>query len=305
MANYLELDINSGIIQQKNPISVGDAEVAEDTTNAGKIVATNANGKLDNSFLAHDTDIKNLNVSGNLTTQIIDDLSGLNWGFFAKTDFSSGGTDGKGFFPMVNTIGGGFETVAQDPSTLNGCFVFLKLHTSTSSTGASQARGNTGFQLKTSFATYEWGSKVKVPSLSTSTEEFSVQVGIQSSLTSTNALSSRNHIIFHYDRSTYSDDNWRAVTRTSSDSGTVTDTGVSASDSFQKLYFMVDQDNSATRVRFYINGTLVATHTTNIPEDVGLHPRLAILKSVGTTSRAVHLDYMYHRMKFLSHQSRV
>jgi hypothetical protein len=377
MPNYLEFDLENKHWDSVPFSDAGNSEVEEDTTNAGKAICTNANGKLDNSFLAHDTDIKNLNVSDTFTfwtneweisssgninaygnriesfadntrydawntvsggshvcvdfgsrrllprsgftyhssldwsdencvkTRVIDDSAGLNWGFFARTDFSSGGTDGKGFFPIVNTTGGGFETVAQDPSTLNGCFVFLQLHTSTSSTGASQARGNTGFQLKTSFATYEWGSKVKVPSLSTSTEEFSVQVGIQSSLISTNALSSRNHIIFHYDRSTYSDDNWRAVTRTSSDSGTVTDTGVSASDSFQKLYFMVDQDNSAARVRFYINGTLVATHTTNIPEDVGLHPRLAILKSVGTTNRAVHLDYMYHRMKFLSHQDRV
>jgi hypothetical protein len=237
---------------------------------------------------------------------VIDDLAGLNWGFFAKTDFSSGGTDGRGFFTSLNSLNGGNILIASiDASTVNGCHSYLSLSTSTSNTGASQARGNAGFQLKTSFATYEWGSRVNVLSLSTSTEEFSVQVGIQSSLTSTNSLHTRNHIIFHYDRATYSDDNWRAITRTSSDSGTVTDTGVSASTSFQKLYFIVDQDNSAARVRFYINGTLVATHTTNIPEDVGLHPRLAILKSVGTTSRAVHLDYMYHKMKFLSHQDRV
>lgn len=374
MSNYLELDINSGIIQQKNPLSAGNTEVAEDTANAGKIIQTNAKGKLDNSFFEHSTDIKNLNVSGVFSfltneweisssgninaygeriesfadntrydawdnswvvcvdfynrkllprseydyepsvdwsdencvkTRVIDDSAGLNWGFFAKTDFSTGDLEGRDFFQTVNTVGGNAFISSVDMSSFQGCHGYLSLTTSTSITGAAQARGSAGFQVKSSFATYEWGSRVKVDNLSDSSNEFSIQVGIQSSQASTNPLDTRNHIIFHYDRATYSDDNWRSVTRTSSDSGTTTDTGVSASTSFQKLYFIVDQNNSAARVRFYINGTLVATHTTNIPENTGLHPRLAILKSAGTTSRSVHLDYMWHKMKFLSHQNRV
>lgn len=374
MTNYLEFDLENKHWDSVPFSDTGNSEVEEDTTNAGKAICTNANGKLDNSFLAHATDIKNLNVSGSFSflstdwvldssgninawgdriesyadntrydawngdtnvcvdfysrqllprseydyepsldwsdencvkTRVIDDLAGLNWGFFAKTDFSSGGADGKGFFPVINTVGGGSTVQSQDASTLNGCYAVLELTTSTSSTGAAQVRGTGGFQVKSSFATYEWGSRVKVDALSDSSNEFSIQVGIQNSLTSTNALSTRNHIVFHYDRATYGTNNWHAVTRTSSDSGTATDTGVSASTSFQKLYFMVDQNNSAARVLFYINGTLVATNTTNIPENTGLHPRLAILKSAGVTTRAVCLDYMYHRMKFLSHQDRV
>jgi hypothetical protein len=379
MANYLELDINSGIIQQKNPISAGDAEVAEDTTNAGKVVQTNANGKIDNSLFEHDTEIKNLNVldtfsffkgesysdwsissNGNiyaygtkiesfsdntrydlwdgdsnlcvnfnlrkllprsediypasldwsdenfLKTRGIDDLEGMNWGFFARTDFSSGSTNGRGFFDAVNVSNGTVSTIPVDPSANDGCFCYLALITGTSAAGAAQARGNLGFQLNSSFCEYEWGARVKIPILSTSTEEFSVQIGIQSSQLPTNLFSTRNHIIFHNDRATYGDSNWRAITRTASDTGTITDTGVAASTSaFQKLYFKFDQDNSAARVRFYIAGNLVATHTTNIPVSAGIHPRAAILKTVGTTPREIYMDYMWHKMKFLSRQSRV
>ncbi|OQW91328.1 MAG: hypothetical protein BWK79_17170, partial [Beggiatoa sp. IS2] len=57
MSTFLELDLNSVVIHQREPISGGNVEVEQDTTNAAKIVETNANGKLDTSLFPWAVDV--------------------------------------------------------------------------------------------------------------------------------------------------------------------------------------------------------------------------------------------------------
>ena len=371
MANYLELDINSGIIHQKNPISAGDTEVAEDTTNAGKIVATNANGKLDNSFLPWAVNVVgSISLAGTdyvisnegdiyaygdklssfadatqydrwndeshicvdystrqllprseydypasldwsdenfLKTRGIDDKEGLNWGFFKKQDFSAGDLISTGMIlSTAGFSGGSYGYLPVDFTQNNGTHTYLYLSTLTSPAGSSHSRGVVSIKLASIFATYEWGARVQTPNLSDETNSFNVQIGLQNSTNSTQTLSSYNHIIFYYNQSTYSDNNWRAITRKSDNSETVTDTGVTVSTTdWQRLRFMFDSNNSAARVRFYIDDTLVATHTTNIPESTAIRPRVCIMKTGGATARTFRIDNIWHCMKFLSRQSRV
>lgn len=68
--------------------------------------------------------------------------------------------------------------------------------------------------------------------------------------------------------------NWFAATRGSAGTPTTTDTGVAPSTT--ETRFRIEfhgatvADNTTRAVRFYINGTLVATHTTNLPVSTAL-----------------------------------
>jgi hypothetical protein len=83
-----------------------------------------------------------------------------------------------------------------------------------------------------------------------------------------------------YDRSQSA--NWRCVTRNASVS-TTTDSGVAVA--ANAVVQLTVHYVSATEVRFYINGALVATHTTNVPGDVACHVAAHLAKTAGTTSR--------------------
>lgn len=100
---------------------------------------------------------------------------------------------------------------------------------------------------------------------------------------------------FRYTHSTNSG-KWQAVTR-SAGVETATDTGVAGiSASIQT--FEVQVNAAATSVAFYIDGVLVATNTTNIPSGAGRETGISthILKSAGTTSRSMLVDYMAHHI---------
>lgn len=72
---------------------------------------------------------------------------------------------------------------------------------------------------------------------------------------------------------------------------TSTDSLVDLEDStYVVLAFAVDSTNS---VSFYINGKLVATHTTNIPDDENLTLAAMSLSGSATGTRATTLDYIF------------
>ncbi len=83
--------------------------------------------------------------------------------------------------------------------------------------------------------------------------------------------------------------NWQAYTYNSS-VGTITDTGVAAVADGSYNTFLT-RVNDSTSVQFFINGTLVATHTTNLPT-TQVCPQVAIQKTAGTTSRTLFVDWV-------------
>ncbi|GAH65730.1 unnamed protein product [marine sediment metagenome] len=91
-----------------------------------------------------------------------------------------------------------------------------------------------------------------------------------------------NYIMFVYDSSV--DGNWHAITNKAG-TPTDTDTGIAAISNNQKL--LIDLISSAS-VKFYINGALRATHTTNIPLSV-LEPWVEA-EALSTSIRTLILD---------------
>lgn len=71
---------------------------------------------------------------------------------------------------------------------------------------------------------------------------------------------------------------------------TSTDSGVDlADDTYVTLAFSV---NSTGSVQFFVNGSLVATHTTNIPDDENLTVAAMSLSGSASGTRATTLDYL-------------
>jgi hypothetical protein len=112
--------------------------------------------------------------------------------------------------------------------------------------------------------------------------------------TATNNVLSTNIIAFIYDEGGASANigaaspNWKCITRVASTvSATITTVPIVAGQWFV-LRIVVNAD--ATSVQFFINNVLVATHTTNIP--TLLTPRIAHVKTAGTTNRNIFVDYM-------------
>lgn len=89
--------------------------------------------------------------------------------------------------------------------------------------------------------------------------------------------------------------NWYAVTR-KVNTETTTDTGVAQSTSFLQFKIISNADGSS--IGFYIAGSLVATHTTNIPI-VAIGPFFQIT-SASTTAYSLDADYFYLKITGLT-----
>ncbi len=71
--------------------------------------------------------------------------------------------------------------------------------------------------------------------------------------------------------------------------GSLTDTGVDlVNDTYVVVRFEVTE---TSKVRFYVNGNLKATHTSNLPDDVGLTPTFAIQCASGAAEKMT-IDYI-------------
>jgi hypothetical protein len=141
-------------------------------------------------------------------------------------------------------------------------------------------------------------SYVNVETLSDLTNRFRFVSGFGNAPTN---ASEQNGAFFTYDEGgiqngTVASPNWQCVTTLASTRTLTTTTTAVTAGAWVKLRIQVNA--AGTSVTFYINGTLVATHTTNIPTYVagnaarGFNVKQGILKSTGLTNRNVYCDYL-------------
>lgn len=131
---------------------------------------------------------------------------------------------------------------------------------------------------------------VYLPDLSDGTDEYEVIAGTYDTQ---NGAAPTNGIYFKYKRTVST--NWLACTSAST-TETETSTGVAvAADAWVALKAVVADDRSS--VQYYIDETLVATLTTNIPANTAYgYIGVKIAKTAGTNSRAIYVDAIYFRM---------
>lgn len=130
--------------------------------------------------------------------------------------------------------------------------------------------------------------RIAMSNLSDGTNTFSVRQGFVTASVAGNASELSDGIFFRYTHSVNSG-KWECVTRTSGVE-TATDSGISPSATVFDI-MEIRINSNASSVGFYINGTLVATNTTNIPSAIQLTYVTKIEKSAGTTARNVLVDW--------------
>lgn len=155
------------------------------------------------------------------------------------------------------------------------------------------ASGSGLFRLGTTTASLFFGQGeitfetfVNIETLSTATERFWNLFGFSNTSSLTVAP---NQIFIAYDEGgiySAASPNFKCITRNTAVTSTTTSVPVVASQ-WYKLKIIINA--AATSVGFYIDGVLVATHTTNIP--TSSTPYLALSKTAGTTSRNIYIDY--------------
>ena len=158
----------------------------------------------------------------------------------------------------------------------------LELRTPTGTASAflgGAATATAGFILGNGTLIYEW--LIRLEDLATAGENYNLLVGL-----SDTAGATLNNIRFTYLGN--GAPTWLAVTTASAISTTTTTSVPVLADTWIKLKTVVNP--LATSCDFYIDNVLVANHSTNISLSV-MAPRIRLLKTVGTTSRAVYVDY--------------
>lgn len=131
----------------------------------------------------------------------------------------------------------------------------------------------------------EW-AVVFTQTLSDGTNTYRVRVGLGDETDATDFSNG-----FYFEADPNSDTEWQCKTADGG-SRTTTDSGVTiAQDTVYRLRIVCD---GAGTVTFYINGTLVATHTTDLPDTDDFYgPICNVHKLAGTTSKLVIADYFY------------
>ena len=171
-----------------------------------------------------------------------------------------------------------------------GNVVFETGTTATNYANFGLGDAKTGIILGGGILTYR--TAVYIPTLSSGTEEFILEVGAGDQKTTSEHA---NGVYFMYDRAT--NVNWLVKTANTS-TRTSTDSGVAvAAGSWIHLAFVVNA--AATSVEYFINGTSVGTITTNIPT-VFIDWFYKFRKTVGTTNRLFALDFHFHNVDFTS-----
>jgi hypothetical protein len=143
---------------------------------------------------------------------------------------------------------------------------------------------------------------VTVETLSNATERFQTIFGYYFG---SNYSNTQNAIFFSYDEAgtmffefgAAATPNWKCYTRGASVT-TRTNTSIAVvAGTWYKL--RIDINAAGNSVTFYINNTLVATHTTNIPTSLIAMPITSlIVKTVGTTARTMLTDYFMYDETF-------
>ena len=142
---------------------------------------------------------------------------------------------------------------------------------------------------------WNYETSINLLSLSNAVDRYRLIIGFGSA---NNTTAEANGVFFTYDEGatlngTAATPNWQCVTVNNSVRTLTTTTVAVTAATWNKLRIEINAD--ATSVGFYINGTLVATHTTNIPTiSAGryLLAKQGIFKAVGISNRIMYVDYI-------------
>lgn len=197
-------------------------------------------------------------------------------------------------FDLVDDFSQGIASRILNQDNRNGAFQgnvgasegagIYNTETSTATNGASGLSGALSYRFST-FSKLSFAGNLRIINLADATNSYRIILGFNSSNSATDTGLTRSAAFYYSNNNA----NWQAITYNAS-TGTTTDTGVAAVADGSYNTFCV-RANGDTSVEFFINNSLVATNTTNIPSST-VTPYVCIAKTAGTTSRVIRLDWI-------------
>lgn len=214
------------------------------------------------------------------------------WEFWSDTGTT---TVGEGLFETKSGTDAATDSLAA--LVTDNAVGIVQSSTGTTATGRAGVGGYAAAMYFGDGATV-WEARVRVPTLSTGTERYQLVVGFMDTMTAANQV---DGAFFAYDEGGVGNGlgasaNWRAVTTSNSTRSNADTTIAVAAATWYRL--RIEVNAGGTEAKFYINGTLRATLTTNIPTARTFGFGHLIIKSVGTTARTFDVDYMAFHKEF-------
>jgi hypothetical protein len=212
------------------------------------------------------------------------------------TDFISANSLDGG---QSSVVSGGSSTIANGsgiPNRTNQQGVIAFQTGTTSAFGYATYYGSSGInQLWFGGGAWNFETLINISALSTLLERYRLIFGFAGGITN---AAETDGVFITYDEGgtangTAASANWQCVTVANSVRTLTTTTTAVTAAAWNKL--RIEVNAAGTSAAFYVNGTLVATHTTNIPLPSSsryFHMKMQIAKQIGTTSRAVYCDYV-------------
>lgn len=248
------------------PSIVFSQRSVDDGTKLTKVDATSLVNEMYHSYFRYINDFINTVT----TSSPGNDVQATNSGTGAAT--STQATDGSGRVGLVRST------------------------TGTTATGRT-AVATGGSVVRTGGGTWVYENSLNITTTSTVTERFQLAIGFIDTYTAANQV---DGIYFLYDEggvstSSTASGNWQTVT-VSNSTRTFNQNSQNTTAVTQGTWITlrIEINAAANSVLFKINGTTVATHTTNIPTGAGRETGFGwlLIKSIGTTARTVDFDYL-------------
>lgn len=224
-----------------------------------------------------------------ITTLVDDFVSASTTGSLGWTETTTGAGGLGGSSPLVSKATDGIDNTSFARGVMSLASGGLGLGASNGIAALTLDVASTtllGWSFRTQFRT-------RLANLSTSGDRYEFTCGYLSNIA--NTADHANGAYFKYNDSVSA--NVQCVTANNS-TRTTTTTSVAMTTAWTRFSLLT----SLTDVKFYIDGNLVATHTTNIPNANNrlCGPGVKILKTAGATSRIAYFDYFHEEMHKLT-----
>lgn len=199
--------------------------------------------------------------------------------------------EASGVFPpfFSSQNGTGAQPTGANPDASNRVGI-LSLETGTTTTGRAAILAPLALFFGGGEA--EFQATVQIPDLSDGTETYSFRIGFIDSATA----DATDGVYFEYD--TGQSANWRICAANNGSRSKTTTSVAVAADAWINLRIVVNA--AGTSAEFFVNGVSVGTISAQIPATAGrlTGPGAMILKSAGSTNRAVWIDWVWSRILF-------
>lgn len=214
---------------------------------------------------------------------------------FFISDFA--GNNDAGLHPYISGVTGTGAAISLVHDTARPHLGALQLSTGTTATGlcrmtTSELANLLNFDSSGKFA---FSGRIRIPTLSDATNRFVIRLGFTD--VNTGAVPTDGAYI-EYDE--VSSANWRTNARNNAAGAAVSSSSAVAAATWYRFKITCTFESSVLTLRFFINDTLIATRTTDIPTGTAraMGMGISILKSVGTTARTMQVDWLafHHRL---------